>query len=187
MTRARNSNELKWDDLRIVPGGFSFPGVSDPTLSPWQPGLSGAIFQVYRFQTGDEAFFTCQLPHSYKQGTDLKAHVHWTPDDRGTSENGNTVAWKVDYSWANINGVFAPSSTADMTDTCNGVNDSHEVSPSATITGTSNNISSMLICRVYRDTGDTWVGTTIIQSPVLLEFDLHFQIDDRGSQNETSK
>ena len=26
-----------WDDLRIVPGAFSFGGSSDPTLRDWQP------------------------------------------------------------------------------------------------------------------------------------------------------
>lgn len=187
MTRARNSNELKWEDLRVVPGAFQFLGANDPTLSAWQPGASGATFRIYKFQSSDEIFFTCQVPHAYKQGTSLEAHLHWTPADRGNEESTKTVAWKLDYSWANIAGVVAPSSTADLTDTCTGTDDLHEMTSSITLNGTGKTISSMLVCRLYRDTGDSWVGTTAAQSPGILEFDLHYQIDDRGSQNETSK
>jgi hypothetical protein len=187
MVRARNDNEVKWNDLRIVPGAFQFVGLSDPTLQDWQPGGSGATFKVYKFQSGDEVFFTCQLPHSYKEGTDIKPHIHWTPCDRGNEESGNTVNWKLDYSWANTNGTFSSSSTASMQGTCSGTDDKHEYSLDGSITGTSKAISSMLVCRLYRDTGDTWAGITEAQGPALLEFDLHFQIDDRGSQEEITK
>ena len=180
-------NESVWDDLRIVPGAFEFAGVSDPALTTWQPGGSGATFRVYEFASGDEVFFTCQLQHKYKVGTDLKPHVHWTPGDRGNEENGNTVAWKVDYSWASINGVFAPSTTVDLTDTCNGIDDRHEISPSGTVVSADQGISSMLVCRLYRDAGDTWSSAVVGQQPILLEFDFHFEIDTLGSELETSK
>jgi hypothetical protein len=176
-----------WDDLRIVPGAFDFAGVSDPSLQNWQPGGAGSTFKVYKFKSGDEVFFTCQVPHTYKEGTDIEVHVHWTPADRGNEENGNTVAWKLDYSWANINAVFSSSSTANMTDTCTGTDDYHEITTSATITGTSKTISSMLVCRLYRDAGDTWAGVTAAQSPALLEFDIHFQINTIGSRQESTK
>ncbi len=179
--------EAVWEDLRIIPGAFEFAGVSDPTLQAWQPGGAGTTFRVLKFQSGDEVFFTCQIPHIYKEGTDIKAHIHWTPADRGNEESGNTVAWKLDYSWANINAVFLSSSTVDMTATCTGTDDYHEKTATATITGTGKTISSMLVCRLYRDAGDTWVGLTAAQSPVLLEFDVHFQIDTIGSRQELIK
>lgn len=176
-----------WDDLRIVPGAFQFAGVSDPTLDTWQPDGSGATFRVYKFQTNDEVFFTCQLPHTYKLETDLKAHMHWAPHSRGITESGNTVNWALDYSWANKNSAFASSSTIAIPGTCSGTNDLHEKTSSVTITGTGKGISSMLICRLYRNTGDTWVGTTAAQSPAILEFDLHFEINTQGSRQELIK
>jgi len=175
-----------WDDLRIVPGSFDFPGSHDPVLGDWQPGGSGATLKVFKFAPSDEGFFTCQLPHNYKQGSDIKCHVHWTPHSRGNEENGSTVAWKLDYSWSNIGSAFGASATADMTDTCSGADHWHEVTPEVTIAGSGKTISSMLVCRVYRDTGDTWAGTGA-NAPGMLEIDFHYQIDSRGSLNSTTK
>lgn len=173
-----------WDDLKVVPGVFTFAGANDPATKAWQPGGSGATFTVYQFNTGDEIFFTHQLPHGYKQGTDLRPHVHWTPANRGTNEDGNTVAWKLDYSIANINGIFVASSTIAMTATCDGVDDKHQLqgADSGVIDGANLLISAVIQGRVYRDSGDTWSSNILGNRPVLIEFDIHFQRDARGSR-----
>ena len=118
-----HGNATVWDDLRIVPGAFQFAGNADPTLQTWQPGGAGTEFKVYKFKENDEVFFTCQIPHSYKEGTDIGAHLHWTPGDRGVAEGTAVVAWKLDYSWANIDAVFASSATVDLSDACQSTND----------------------------------------------------------------
>lgn len=185
-------NATVWDDLLINSGAFKFQGTTDPVLKPWQPEGESTTFQIYKFKKNDEIFFSCQLPHTYQEGTDIEAHVHWTPCDRGTSESGNYVGWKLDYSWTNINGdPFASGVTVDMSDVCTGTNDYHEVSAGkTTIDGTDKKISSMLTGRLYRsDTGadDTWTGTTNAQSPAVLQFDLHHRIDTAGSRIEWVK
>jgi len=181
-------NATVWDDLRIVPGAFDFAGSSDPTLSTWQPGGVGTTFRIYEFNTNDEVFFTCQIPHTYKLGTDLMAHIHWTPRDRGVIESAKTVAWKLDYSIADINEVFPSSSTLDLTDTCSGTDDYHEMTSSVTLDGSSlSGVSAMIVCRLYRDGGDTWANNGAGELPVLLEFDFHYQIDTVGSRQELSK
>jgi len=183
--------ESVWDDLRIVPGAFDFAGNADPSIVNWQPGGTGTTFKIYKFEKNDEAFFTCQMPHSYKLGTDLKPHIHWTPCERGNEESGNTVGWKFDYSIADIGEAFSSSTTIDLSDTCTGIDDYHEITQSGTINGSGiTSVSAMLICRIYRtDTGadDTWVGATTAQSPGLLEVDIHFEIDTLGSRKELSK
>lgn len=179
-----------WEDIRIVPGAFQFPGVADPTLQSWQPGGAGATYKVYKFLINDEVHFTCQIPHNYKEGSDLKPHLHWTPCDRGNEENGNTVGWKIDYSWANTDAAFVSSATIDLSDACSGIDDQHELTDSGTITGTNKTISSVLQIRLYRsDTGadDIWVGATAALSPAILEFDLHYEVDSLGSDLELVK
>jgi len=178
---------VAWEDLRMVPGAFDFAGASDPVLSNWQPGGAGATFKVFEFNNGNEVFFTCQMPHAYKEGTDLKPHVHWSPRARGVAENGNTVAWKLDVAIANVEGVFLSSITVDLTDVCAGVNERHEISPSGTINGTGLTISHVLVCRLYRDVGDSWSLNTLGNRPVLLEFDIHFEKDTPGSRQELVK
>jgi len=176
-----------WEDARIVPGAFQFAGSSDPTLSGWQPGGAGATFRVFEFNTGDEVFFTVQIPHSYKEGTSLRPHIHWTPRDRGVIENGKTVNWRLDYSIASVDGVFTASATIDLTDTCDGTDDKHQVTPSGTIPGQGIGISAMLACRVYRLAGDTWANNGPGQLPAILEFDIHFEANTNGSRQEYVK
>lgn len=176
-----------WEDLRIVPSAFDFAGSADPNLVSWQPGGSGTTFKAWEFAPSDEAFFTMQLPHAWKEGTDLKCHIHWTPQKRGNEENGKTVAWKLNYSWANRDAAFVASAVIDMTDACSGTDHLHEMSVEATITGAGKTISSMMICRIFRDAGDTWATNTTGNLPLLLEVDFHYQIDVAGSVSSTSK
>jgi hypothetical protein len=182
--------DVVYDDLRITPGSFDRPGVSDPDIVAYNVGASGTNIYLWEFAKNDIASFTAQLPHSYKQGEDISVHVHWTPGSRGNEENGNTVGWKLDYSWANINDVFVTVTTADLSDACNGTDHSHQMTPEVTISGTDKNISSMLLCNIKRtDTGtdDTWVGTASGQLPLLLEIDFHYPIDTIGSREISAK
>lgn len=178
-----------WDDMRVVPGSFDRPGISDPAIVPYAPGGGGNTY-LWEFAKDDIASFSIQLPHSYKIGTDIYVHIHWTPGTRGNEESGKTVGWKVDYSWASINGTFGALATADLSDTCDGTDHKHQMTPDVLISGDGKGISSMLICNVKRtDTGtdDTWAGSSSGQLPLLLEIDFHYQIDTPGSSERTSK
>ncbi len=179
-----------WEDIRIVPGAFEFAGNADPSLQSWQPGGEGITFKIYKFKIADEVFFSVQLPHNYKEGSVLEAHVHWTPADRGNEENGNDVSWRIGYTWANKEDAFSSALTATLTpDTCAGIDDQHEKTLSTALLGaTGKTISSMLVCKLWRSSvNDTWVGTTNAQSPGLLEVDFHYQIDSLGSNLERTK
>lgn len=176
-----------WDDIRITPGAFDFPGVADPTLVNWQPGGAGATYKIYEFAQADEIHANVQVPHSYKEGTDLYVHVHWTPKDRGALEDTKTVAWKADISWANKNAAFPASTTYDMTDTCNGVDHRHEKTPFVQMDGAGKTISSILQIRLYRDVGDTWDTDTPGNRPCFLDLDFHYEMNDIGSQTSSSK
>ena len=187
--RAVNDNQLRWDDLRIVPGAFSFPGSADPGLYDWQPTGSGITFKVYKFNKNDYVTASCQMPHTYKEGSDLYFHIHWTPADRGTAEGTANVGWKVDYSIANIGDTFPAGSTSLHTDACQSTNDQHLLASGEVVDGSGLTISHVITLRIYREddgANDTWSGTNS-QAPGLLEFDIHYQIDDRGSINESTK
>jgi hypothetical protein len=179
-----------YDDIRVTPGSFDRPGISDPDIVAYDVNGGGVSTYLWEFAKNDIASFTVQLPHSYKPGQDIKVHLHWTPGPRGNEESGNAVGWKVDYSWANIDGAFGTMATADLSDACDGVDHRHQMTPEVTITGTSKAISSMLLCNVKRtDTGtdDTWASSTTGQLPLLLEIDFHFPIDTMGSRDWGTK
>lgn len=184
--------ESVWDDMRVVPGSFDRPGVTDPTIVAYNVNGGGTSTYLWQFQKNAIASFTIQLPHGYKQGTDIYCHIHWTPGANGVTENGNTVGWKIEYSWTNVNGAFGTMASLDLSDACNGVNHEHNMTPDVIIDGhtATKNISSMLICNIKRtDTGtdDTWTGTASGELPMLLEIDFHYEIDTMGSRQIGTK
>ena len=181
-----------WDDMRVVPGSFDRPGVSDPAIVAYDVNGGGVSTYLWEFGKNDIASFTIQLPHSYKIGTDIYAHLHWTPGPNGAAESGNTVGWKVDYSWANYGSAFPTMATADLSDACDGTDHKHQKTDDILIDGhtVAKEISSMLICNIKRtDTGtdDTWSGTLSGALPMLLEIDFHYQIDTVGSRQILTK
>ena len=188
-TLAFHGNATVWDDMRVTPAGFDKVGIADPALVSYTPAGSIATY-LYEFQKDDIAYFTVQMPHNYKVGEDIYVHVHWTPGPNGNEENGNTVGWKVDYTWASINGTFGALTTADLSDACDGTDHKHQMTPDVQIAGDSKGISSMLLCNIKRtDTGtdDTWTGTASGALPLLLEVDFHYPIDTVGSRDRSSK
>jgi hypothetical protein len=176
-----------YDDIRIIPGSFDRIGISDPSYVAYSPtGGSSASTYLTEWQVDDIATFTAQIPHSYKAGGSIYAHVHWTPGLRGNEEAAATVGWKLDCSWANIGAAFGDMVTYDLSDAVTGTDNWHEMTTEVELVGTGKTYSSMLMCNIKRtDTGtdDTWAGTASGQLPMLLEVDFHYPIDRIGTTN----
>lgn len=174
----------QWDDMRVSPGSFRTIGAgNDPTAIPWKTTLA-----LVAYQAGDENGFETQFSHRYQELTDTQLHLHWTCHSRCAAELGNTVGWRIDYTAADVEGVFGPVVTADLTDTVRiGTADSHEITASHAIDGSALHISHAVIGRVYRSGTGTWVGTTATESPALLSVDIHYRVNSAGSELERSK
>ena len=166
-----------WDDVRVP--GLSVEGgtISGAELRPFGPNGS---LQVYQFNpdNSSEVFFTVQIPHSYKEGTDVHPHVHWTP----TTASGGDVRWRFRYAWANIYEDFPVYTTVNINATASGTAWNHQVNGFGAIDGTGKKISSMLVCRLMRY-GD-YGQDTYPDYASFLEFDFHFEVDSPGSREE---
>ncbi len=185
-----NGTATVFDDMRIIPGSFDRPGVSDPAYIAYDVNGGGTVTYLTEWAKNDIASFTVQLPHSYHQGENLDVHLHWTPGPNGAGENGATVGWKVQYSWANVDGTFGNMLTADLSDACDGTDHKHQKTPTVVVAGSGKTISSALICNIIRtDTGadDTWAGSSAGNLPMLLEVDFHFPLDTVGSRGIVTK
>jgi len=171
-----------WDDLRVPASNTKLnPTKSEPAFESFRDGLF-----TFKFDTSnadDESIhFVAQMPHSYKEGTDLHPHVHWSPD----STNTGNVFWSFEYSVANINSVFGASTTDEITVAADGDQYGHQVDPFTDIDGTGLRVSHMILCRLTRrsssQAADTFTG-----SACFLEFDFHFQKNTIGSREEYTK
>jgi hypothetical protein len=168
-----------WEDVKVAVNTVRVPASAAPGWAAFQGG------QILWFDaSSDESvYFTVLIPHSYKEGSDIYPHAHWTP---GSSTNTGAVRWGLEYSWANVNTAFPAATTVYCTDAGSGTaNDNQVAEFPAAISGTGKDIGSILVCRLFRDANDA--ADTFTADAGLLEFDFHIQVDAIGSDAETSK
>ena len=172
-----------WDDLRVAPD-VKGTGAKDPSWSAWLSGLYLYDFDNAAAGSEKEIWFNIQMPHGWKEGTSVYPHVHWVNDTAGTA--GQVVRWGLEYTVAKIGATFPAVTTVYATTIVGGgditVADEHLITSFDPITMTGNTISTILVCRLFRNSSnaaDTYSGTA-----GLLSIDWHFEIDKIGSSTE---
>ena len=172
-------NATVWDDLRFPVSSVKRLGFSDPGWRQFKDSGGGSV-GVYSLafdkNIEEEVYFTVQLPHSYKEGSNITPHVHWSPAD---GDAGNVV-WALEYTWANMNGTFGNTTTIIVTDAADGTVGKHQFVDFSAIDGTGKTISSILMCRLYRFSSSG--ADTYDDDAFLLEIDFHFEMDTIGSR-----
>ena len=166
-----------WDDLRFPVSTINPPGaVSDPDIDT----ADGTL--LFDDSATEIVFMQVQMPHAWKTGSPISPHVHWCK----TSSASGAVSWNLSYRWADIGDVFGAWSTADKATlqiTDGDTEDQHALSEFSEIVPPANGVSSMFLIKLYRDGSDD----TYAADAKLLEFDIHYQIDSRGSDTEYTK
>jgi len=171
-TLKMNGSATVFDDLRFPATSVNPPGlVSDPD---WDNTNGGWLFDS---GSTEQLWIIGQMPHSWKEGSDVTPHIHWWP----TSTNTGDVYWRLEYKWTNINGTDAGAfTTVNIQDAGDGTNLKHQVASFGTISGAGKTISSMLIMKVSRIGGD--VLDTYTADALFREFDIHYEMDTLGSR-----
>ena len=187
-----------WDDLK-------FPAERSKKIADKEPketAYKGGVILEFEYKASDTSgiVFNGQMPHAYKDGTDLEAHMHLVlPVTTPATEE--YVRFEMTYSWAEIGGVFpaeitianefnVASITADMHFVV-GLHDLIDDTKSilsANKAAATADVSSMILCSLVR-TQVTGVGHNEYEDSIyLLETDFHYQIDqERGSRMEFEK
>jgi hypothetical protein len=183
-----------YEDFQVAPGDAGRLGFSDPgwvKVKDNGAGSTGVYALGFDSNLDQEVFFSIELPHSWEEGDGICPHVHWIPPDATGGDEG--VTWGLEYSWANegvINGSGSPVVFGNTTiilapDVDTFTADEHRVIDFAEIDGSGKLISSVVLCRLFRDVsdGDDDYGSDAI----LVNIDIHFKRDSLGSQTERSK
>lgn len=166
-----------WDDLRFPAAGINPPGgASDATRN-----TSTGLLEFAAAGT-NLICFQAQMPHAWKEGSAIEAHIHWMP----STTNGGNVVWQLDYKVIGINETLPGSyTTLNVTDAADGVANKHQLTELGEIALTGKTVSCMIVCILSRlggDAADTFTGVA-----QLLEVDFHYQIDGFGSAEEYIK
>jgi hypothetical protein len=179
-----------WNDFVVNPMTTKNTGGSSPS---WALLISTNIW-AYQFRDGftDELTFTVQLPHDYKQGSTIYPHIHWCPV---TAAGTSRVNWVLEYQWINLGESL--SSTGSTQTGYLVVGDEgypaislgskqHAITKFGSgISGLTKTISSIIMCRIYRNGSDGSDNYT--DNAALLSVDFHYEIDAFGSSTEYTK
>jgi len=175
-----NGAAVVWEDLQ-VPGMVVGTGASAPDFINF---AGTTTLKVYGFDGGntlEQVYFIAQTSHSRKVGSNIRAHVHWTPTTAGTGD----VKWNLEYTWQNQSATFGASTTISVTAPAGGTAWYHTYSAFPEIVGTGKEMSSILVCRLYRDPSD--VADTYAADAAFLSVDFHYILDTVGSRQELVK
>jgi hypothetical protein len=190
-----NGEATTWNDLVVNPSTARNSGGSTPDWSLFVP--INIFTWSFANSAVNEVMFTVQMPHNYREGTDIFPHVHWAST---TAAGSNRVKWVLDYQWVNFSDNFSSSSSSSAYG--HELAENNAISLTAyqsTITpmnangavrtgipGTGKKVSSILTCRLYRD-GNNTTEDTFTGNAALLSVDFHYQIDSFGSDNQYTK
>ncbi len=138
------------------------------------------------FTNGDEVLVTIQMPHRWKEGTTIYPHIHFMcTSDVDPADN---FGIDFEYIWADIREDFPANSTLTNTDISTGVNtdNMHQVAniPAAGIDGSGHTLSSVLLCRIERVAA---ASDDYADGVVIMDFDVHYEINTMGSRQITAK
>jgi len=181
-----------FDDIRVPVSSTRAGGTKDPDFAVWKTdGSSQGVFvQWFDKAAEEELYFSMQLPHSWKTGTDIEPHVHWIPKADGSA--GAVVNWGLECNWTAIGSTgitttIIYSSTNHAGDTTL-VADKHYLSDLGMMDGSAiTGVSSMAVCRVFRDATGALATDDYDNDAGLLEIDFHYEIDAIGSGTEYEK
>ncbi|WP_291102742.1 MULTISPECIES: hypothetical protein [unclassified Flavobacterium] len=155
------------DDLRV-----SLDKGAASAVLGYLSGTTGPQIWFFRNNQSDGMSFTLQLPHNWKDGTTIYPHIHWVPKSTGSGD----VQWNLDYTWANLNtGTFSAVTTITGIATGPFTVNQHLLTTIGTgIDGTGMTYSSVLICRIWRDS--SLAGDTYADDAGGLSMDFHTSI-----------
>lgn len=171
-----------WDDLRFPSSGFNPAGSTAPPAVNTSTGLldfSGTADNVI----GGVA----QMPHAWKEGTNIHPHIHLRFP---TSASANT-RWQLQYDIANPfadfsenAGTYTPLTAVTVANPQNVKR--HVLASLGVIPMTGYTLSACILWKLTRLAASDGADTDT-NAVTLIEFDLHYQIDTPGSDNEYVK
>jgi len=165
-----------YDDWRWT-GSAAAPPSSPAALAE----VNATGIYAWEFTNGEALFFPDQqLPHDYKEGTDLIPHLHWMPSTTATYTGTWTLEVIYHLSVATGTALSAKETTTIAFNSAMTAFQMQSANFSATLTGTNRKISSILHARLS-------LALSAGASCFLNGLDAHYLKDRLGSTAATAK
>ena len=171
-----------WEDLRYPASGINPPGgLSDAAKDTSDTPFIGTF--LFDPSSIEICAGQAQMPHGWKEGSFVHPHIHWSP----TSTSTGSIVWQLDCSLANVGEAYSGSYTytSAISVYADGTLNEHNASNFSVLEMSDKILSTIILWRISR------VGSsgsdTYPQDARMLEFDIHYQMDSLGSNEEWMK
>ena len=159
-------------------------GVTTPPVTQWvdNVGTNTGIYGL-GFAALDEANGSIEIPHGYKEGTNIVFHIHWGAN--AAPSDTDYVKWQLTYSVdAEATEATTPPATVIVIETAYDTQYEHKRSDFPTITGTTFKIGDQINFNIKRIAaeGAAYAGVAIAET-----IGFHYQCDTIGSRTITTK
>ena len=170
--------ETVYNDLVINMSNAKVPASLAPT---WRAFYQSQV-PAFEKDAINVLYFSAQVPHTYKEGTDLEFHIHIAHPDA----NAGISRWYFSYSWANVDEAFPVVVATTVSVSAPGVADTHQLAIiDEVMDGTGKLLSSILVCSIQR-LGNLG-GDTYDNEIYLISSDFHYEVDTLGSREALVK
>ncbi len=104
--------ETVWDDINLGSAQLSKPASSHPDIDSFvdNTGTDTGI-ETYAFGVGEKVHGAFELIHTYKEGTDLKPHVHFQIVDAPSGTDH--IRWQIAYTIAKGGAILGATETTE--------------------------------------------------------------------------
>ena len=172
----------RYEDIIMNPAATK-PGANAPDFVKKiddAVGATGLYLWSFPANKQTDLFFIYQINHSWKEGSELRPHIHW---GQTVVESGKHVTWQFEYTIINVDEVCTPSTVLTIQPVCPTAR-THIISHFTPIDATGKKISCVMPCRLSRV--PTGVNEST-QGATLLSFDLHHIVSTMGSSDWGTK
>jgi hypothetical protein len=145
-------------------------------------GSQGLFTYSFPSNKVTELYIQCQLPHTYKEGSQVNFHVHFqTP----TFELATSITLGIEYTWYNVGDTIPNTTITELSQLCPAAN-THSIFSFGFLVGNADKrISSIISMRVYRVSG---LAGNYSGGVRVISMDFHVQNDTTsGSLSQFSK
>jgi len=181
MSKFRSANA--YDDLPPVPVVSARLGSSAPSIATFITDIEQYTFDA----TNDYIIGAVEVTHSYEEGTDIEAHVHWATN--GSEAGDCAVQFQLKYSVLSIGAAATAQDTlvtGDLTIAGGTADRTFYVSAfTDLIDGASIGIGDYIVFRFERIAADD--GAAPAADPFVIAVGFHAQHDSTGSQTRYTK
>lgn len=162
-----------WNDINVSASALG-QGASAPDVVTLIGNIQGIAFDGNA--TTEQLYGEIEILHDYKEGTDLRPHIHWSP----TTANAGNIKWQLEYTAARKGEVFPATSTISVVVAANGVARTHNAHEFPVIPGADFIIGTHVAFRLFRNPADA--EDTYPDDALLHSFGVHYEIDTPGSR-----